>query len=217
MPATRACFWAMRPPPIRSFPCFVIWPAGLPSWAGRTWVIWARRANSAGVALAGALPHRGAGGVVSSPVGLDAAAMLTEKLAAYLLLNVEPALDSAYGRLAGEAMASAEVCGCDHALSLGRVADIRRCVVAHGPVCGEHGQLHQHRRSAARLSRHCLGAGRGAPGLEDHQGAGRCLCIERFSSYHTLDDVVAELDKELTDKPMNNMGAWRRPGRLADR
>ena len=51
--------------------------------------------NATGAALAGMLPHRGAGGTPISSRGLDAAAMLDAKLPAYLLLGTEPELDCA--------------------------------------------------------------------------------------------------------------------------
>jgi NADH-quinone oxidoreductase subunit G len=50
-------------------------------------------ANSAGLSLAGVLPHRGAGGEVRESAGLHAGNMLEESLDAVLLLNVEPDAD----------------------------------------------------------------------------------------------------------------------------
>ncbi len=53
--------------------------------------------NSAGAAIAGALPHRAAGGVPVEKPGLHAAAMLTRPLAAYLINGFEPEWDTAAG------------------------------------------------------------------------------------------------------------------------
>jgi NADH-quinone oxidoreductase subunit G len=50
-------------------------------------------ANSAGLSLAGVLPHRGPGGDARKPAGLDAGSMLDESLDAVVLLNVEPDAD----------------------------------------------------------------------------------------------------------------------------
>ena len=47
-------------------------------------------ANSAGLSIVGALPHRAAGGAERDEVGLDTAAQLDGKLDALVLLNVEP-------------------------------------------------------------------------------------------------------------------------------
>lgn len=65
-------------------------------------------ANSAGAWLAGALPHRGTGGVAVEQAGLSAYEMLKNPRKAYLLLNVEPELDCANAALAAEAMKQAE-------------------------------------------------------------------------------------------------------------
>jgi NADH-quinone oxidoreductase subunit G len=50
-------------------------------------------ANSAGLSLAGVLPHRGAGGDLRESAGLHAGNMLEENLDAVVLLNVEPDTD----------------------------------------------------------------------------------------------------------------------------
>jgi len=56
-------------------------------------------ANSAGAWLAGAVPHREAGGVVVRQAGLSANEMLANPREAYLLMNVEPDLDMANAAL----------------------------------------------------------------------------------------------------------------------
>lgn len=63
--------------------------------------------NSAGAWIAGAIPHRHAGGVAMNHVGLDAYAMLQKPRKAYVLLNVEPELDCANAELAMEAFKQA--------------------------------------------------------------------------------------------------------------
>ncbi len=65
-------------------------------------------ANSAGAALAGALPHRAAGGTPVDKPGLHAAAMLDKPLSAYLLHGVEPEWDSAAGQQAVENLCNAD-------------------------------------------------------------------------------------------------------------
>lgn len=52
-------------------------------------------ANSQGAHIAGATPHRTAGGQSVEKPGLDAKAMLSSELAGFVLLNVEPELDCA--------------------------------------------------------------------------------------------------------------------------
>ena len=64
-------------------------------------------ANSAGAWLAGAVPHRGPAGKGAS-FGLNAGGMLTERLAAYVLLGVEPEHDSSQPNVAVQALNNAE-------------------------------------------------------------------------------------------------------------
>ncbi len=64
-------------------------------------------ANSAGGYLAGVLPYRAAAGK-GETFGLNAAAMLKEKLAGYLLLGVEPEFDTAIPSVALNALNSAD-------------------------------------------------------------------------------------------------------------
>ncbi len=51
-------------------------------------------ANTVGAWLAGVLPHRSAGGRAAKKVGLDAHAMLSEPLKAYVLFGLEPEADT---------------------------------------------------------------------------------------------------------------------------
>lgn len=64
--------------------------------------------NSVGGWLAGALPHRGAAGKLSSNQGLDARAMLGANLKSYLLMGIEPEFDCANPLAAMEALGNAD-------------------------------------------------------------------------------------------------------------
>jgi NADH-quinone oxidoreductase subunit G len=64
-------------------------------------------ANSAGLALAGVLPHRGPAGMPVARAGLNLAEMLTQPLAGLVLLNVEPEHDCAEHPLAVNALQAA--------------------------------------------------------------------------------------------------------------
>ena len=66
-------------------------------------------ANSSGVWLSGALPHRLAGGKKIQKSGLNCHDMLTHKLKSYFLLGVEPELDCWDPRIAIKAMENAEL------------------------------------------------------------------------------------------------------------
>ena len=64
-------------------------------------------ANPAGAWIAGALPHREAGGVEAKRRGLDARAMVEADLDAYVLMGLEPELDCADGARARAALSRA--------------------------------------------------------------------------------------------------------------
>ena len=66
-------------------------------------------ANAAGAWIAGAVPHRTAMGETVDKPGLHAQAMMSERLKAYILVNVEPELDFAH---AGAAMRSLNEADC---------------------------------------------------------------------------------------------------------
>ncbi|MDF2529319.1 MAG: NADH-quinone oxidoreductase, chain [Gammaproteobacteria bacterium] len=68
-------------------------------------------ANSAGAWLAGAVPHRGPASANASKKGLPASQLLNPDtgIKAYLLLNIEPELDSVYGQKAIDSLKAADV------------------------------------------------------------------------------------------------------------
>ena len=65
-------------------------------------------ANSAGAWLAGAVPHRTPGAGNAGAGGLNANDMLMQRMAAYLLLDVEPECDFFDGKLAQDAVSKAD-------------------------------------------------------------------------------------------------------------
>ena len=75
--------------------------------AGSRFGFIAEGGNSAGAWLAGAVPHRSAGGQAIAASGRDWRAMFAEGMAGYLLLGVEPELDCADSYAAMAAMQSA--------------------------------------------------------------------------------------------------------------
>ncbi len=66
-------------------------------------------ANAVGAALAGALPHRHAGGKSAAETGADARAMLAQPQKAYMLFGIEPSRDLAEGAKALEVLRAATV------------------------------------------------------------------------------------------------------------
>src|SRR5690606_8195092 len=75
---------------------------------GASFGVLAEGANAAGAWLAGAVPHREAGGKPATPAGLTAAEMLAKPLSAYVLFNVEPWAD-ALDKNAAQVLAQAQL------------------------------------------------------------------------------------------------------------
>jgi NADH-quinone oxidoreductase subunit G len=76
--------------------------------AGATLGVLAEGGNAAGVSIAGALPHRLAGGAAAATIGLNANAMLESAQRAYLLVGaIEPKQDMAAASVAESALQSA--------------------------------------------------------------------------------------------------------------
>jgi NADH-quinone oxidoreductase subunit G len=69
-------------------------------------------ANAAGAALAGALPHRAAGGQAREAIGRHAHAMLSAPRRVYVLFGAEPDQDLADGALAVQALKAADTVIC---------------------------------------------------------------------------------------------------------
>ena len=76
--------------------------AAIASATGASFGVLAEGANAAGAYLAGAVPHREAGGVSAAKAGLSAFEMLHQKLGAYVLFGgVEPWIDALESEVAG--------------------------------------------------------------------------------------------------------------------
>jgi len=74
---------------------------------GASYGVISEGANSAGLSLAGVLPHRGPSGQTAAPAGIDLGEMLASPVAGLLLVNVEPDMDCSDGVAAVNAVADA--------------------------------------------------------------------------------------------------------------
>ena len=68
--------------------------------AQATFTVITQANNSVGACIAGVLPHKGIAGQSVDEIGLNASQMLSDKLQAYVLLGIEPELDSVHGIIA---------------------------------------------------------------------------------------------------------------------
>ncbi|MGB5639986.1 MAG: NADH-quinone oxidoreductase subunit NuoG [Sedimenticolaceae bacterium] len=94
--------------------------------------------NDAGAWMAGAVPHRVAGGANADPVGLDAAEMMRQARDLYLTIGIEPEMDVADPALMAAALESAQVVALSGYLSpwLQQHADILLPVSSYAETSG---------------------------------------------------------------------------------
>jgi len=90
--------------------------------------------NSVGAALAGAVPHRGAAGETTNVKGKSLTEMFASKLAAFILLGVEPELDCTASSAANNALNNAQFVVSMTAFLQRYDERIRRCVTAHRAI-----------------------------------------------------------------------------------
>ena len=140
--------------------------AGIAAATGATLGTLAEGGNAAGAYLAGAVPHRDAGGIRSATTGKSAREMLAAPQKACLLFGgVEPWADG-MGPRCGARARRFVLRGRGHAVRR-RDAEIGGArVAADFHVRGDLGYLHQSRRPVAELRRCREAARRGAPWLE---------------------------------------------------
>ncbi len=108
-------------------------------------------ANSAGLALAGVLPHRGAGGVPVARAGRNLAEMQDQPLAGLVLLNVEPEHDCADGQRAVACTRGCRVRARPVALPQSCARDPRGRGPSGGYLRGNGGNLRELRGALAEL------------------------------------------------------------------
>lgn len=149
-------------------------------------------ANSAGAWISGAIPHRGVAGEPIADPGLDAAAMLADPRKAYILLNVEPDLDSGNPVLFTNALEQAD---CVLALSMFRnpvleqfanvILPIAPFTETSGTFVNALGQWQTFRGAANPV-------GESRPAWKVLRVLGNFLHLEGFD-YESTEDVLNEL------------------------
>ena len=165
-------------------------------------------ANSAGAWLAGAVPHRLPGMNNAIAGGLDAGAMLTEQLAAYLLLDVQPGFDFFDINLARDALlkAACVVAVTGYKTTAG-YADVLLPMAMYAENTGSY--LNMEGRGQ------CFNTVVSPPG--DARPAWEIVCslagnlgLDGFS-YKRFEEVRTEAAEKMGDIQPDNMDAWTTP------
>ncbi|MBU6378587.1 MAG: NADH-quinone oxidoreductase subunit NuoG [Gammaproteobacteria bacterium] len=165
--------------------------------AGATFGVLAEGANAAGAWLAGAVPHRGAGGVplVDLAQGLNLRGMLETPQRAYLLVGaIEPAADIADAALASRAFESA---ACVVAITPFVTEELRRSAHVLLPMgsfaetAGTYVNLEGRWQGQSGLAKP---PGEARPGWKILRVLGNALELDGFG-YESAEDVRRELEK----------------------
>jgi NADH-quinone oxidoreductase subunit G len=169
--------------------------AGLAAVTGATLGYLSEGANAAGAALAGATPHRGAGGRGVARAGFDARAMLETPRGAYLLFGIEPTKDLAEGAQALAALRGAAVVAFTAFVSdeLLDVADVLLPIAAFAETAGTFVNV-EGRWQSFDAAADPVGEAR--PGWRVLRVLGNELELPNCE-YRTPSDVTGELEREL--------------------
>lgn len=161
-------------------------------------------ANSAGLSLSGALPHRAVGGSTPNNRGLHAKQMWEQKLSAYLLFQIEPELDSLYPALALQALHQA-----DHVIAfssfrssvLENYADVILPLATFAETSGTYVNVSGQWQT---VSAAVLPYGQALPGWEILSRLGQQFGLEGFEYPHA-ETVLAEIKAGLSTGQNENL------------
>ena len=171
-------------------------------------------ANTAGAWLAGAVPHRNAGGDSAKPMGFDVQAMLEHEMKAYFLLGLEPELE-AYDSVA---MLTA-LKQADFVVSLTayrtpameNYADVLLPIALFAETSGTYvnceGQWQSFQGAVAPL-------GEARPAWKVLRVLGNLLDVQGID-YVSSEQVRNEVRQLVGDKMPQNIGAWQLPKSLS--
>ena len=163
-------------------------------------------ANGAGAWLAGAVPHRQAGGGEAPSVGLNAREMLDAGLAGYLLLGLEPELDCDDGAAASRAMRDAQFVvslGAYRSGAVAEYADVLLPVAPYAETSGTYVNLEGRWQSySAAVSPPALAR----PAWRVLRVLGNLLDLPDFE-YMTSEQVRDEV-RQLVDAATGQLASW---------
>ncbi len=169
--------------------------------------------NAAGAWLAGALPHRGPAGSATTAAGLDALAMLRQRLAGYVLLGVEPELDSWDAAAARAALAGSEL---NIVLSAYRSEEMQRyahVLLPVAPFTETSGTFVNAEGRWQSFEGTVPPPGEARPAWKVLRVLGNQLDLAQFD-YLASTDIRDEVRTLVGDARPDNAGAWKEPEAL---
>lgn len=172
-------------------------------------------ANSAGACLAGALPHRGAGGRAVSQPGLHARAMLDSGLKAYLLLGIEPELDCADSAAALQALRQADCVVVLTPFVSDTIREYAHVLLPVGAFAETSGSYVNVEGRWQSFNGAVPSPGETRPAWKVLRVLGNLFGISGFG-YLSSTDVRDEVAAATRDVKADNRVVWPTPGRLSD-
>jgi NADH-quinone oxidoreductase subunit G len=174
-------------------------------------------ANSAGAWLAGAVPHRGPASANASKKGLPAADLLNpaSEMKAYLLLNLEPEVDSVYCQKAVESLNAADfvvAMSSFNSPGLMHYADVILPVAAFTETSGTYVNASGEWQSFKGVANTC---GEAKPAWKVIRVLANMFSLPGFA-YLSTEEVLQEL-KSYISRMANRSEAWELPAQLPAR
>jgi NADH-quinone oxidoreductase subunit G len=173
--------------------------AALAKLTGASLGVLSEGSNSVGAALAGALPHRGAGGKALARAGLDAQAMIESPRGAYVLFGIEPSQDLANGPRALAALRAAQVV-CFTSFVSAELLDVADVLLPIGTFAETAGTFVNAEGLWQSFDAAADPAGESRPGWRVLRVLANALDVANCE-YRSPSDVSAALEQELGGRP----------------
>jgi NADH-quinone oxidoreductase subunit G len=177
--------------------------------AGATFGQIAEGGNAAGAALAGALPHRGAG-AKGAAAGLDWRGMVDAKLKGFVLLGLEPEKDSADGNALMQALKGAEFVVSLSSFAESAAHDYAQVMLPIGTFAETSGTFVNCEGRWQSFSAAARAVGDSRPGWKVLRVLGNLLDVAGFE-YMSSEDVRDEIKSTCADVSDAQTLGWRAP------
>jgi len=166
-------------------------------------------ANAAGAWVSGCVPHRGPGGQ-SVTVGKNAMQMFEQPCKAYVLLNVEPPLDCAYGASVKKSLRAADAVVCVTTHANPAMREYATVLLPATPFTEMSGSFVNAQGDEQSFSAAVLPNGEARPAWKIFRALADLNRLENMS-FDTLEDVQADLHKFVGAKNICPSHDWEAP------
>ena len=163
--------------------------------------------NTSGGWLAGALPHRLAGGADCSNIGLNSSEIIAKKLKAYLLVSVEPELDCWDTNAAHQAMKNADLVIMFSAFQSKSVKDYANVLLPIATYAENSGAYINNEGVTQRFSNAVSPQCEALPAWKALKNIANCLGIDGFN-YESSDAIYDEVINIIDEIKRDNYQDW---------